>query len=227
MKIRLGIIATLVATASLAGSAPSWDEFWHSVKVDPVPPANFIDVPAFRGKVLNLTTGRLSDDVVRQWIQADLRRGVADTWAAKNLRRDIAEAGIFGPPGLNGTSDAIDSERAKYTVRTEGPDSEIVAAAVIWLSPEDRRVYARLGFTEYVIVLAFRIPTGQRFRVFGSGAREPIPSSLKPGELHWQLDTGHFFTHPVLGPLWYQQTGFTCIPDDGTRVGEICARVKP
>jgi hypothetical protein len=44
----------------------------------------------------------------------------------------------------------------------------------------------------------------------------------------WQLDTGHFFEHPTLGPLWYQKKGWSCLPeDDITPVGRLCGRVKP
>ena len=77
MKIRLGLVAMIIASASLAASAPSWDDYWRSIKVDPPPPRSFLDAPAFRGKILNLTTGRLTDAVVKQWIEADLRRGAA------------------------------------------------------------------------------------------------------------------------------------------------------
>src|SRR3954469_10291916 len=108
MTTRLALLAMLVASGALATDAPTWAQYWHSVKVEPPPPQTFLDAPPFHGKILNLTTGRLTDDIVKQWIDADLRRGAADSWTERNLRRDIADAGIFGPPGLNGTSEGID-----------------------------------------------------------------------------------------------------------------------
>ena len=228
MRILSSIVATLVASTALAADAMSWNDFWHSAKVDPPPPPDFLVAPSFHGKILNLTTGRLSDEVVRQWVEADLRRGNADRWTGDHLRRDIADAGIFGPPGLNGTSESIDADRAKGVVGVESKDyAETVAVGVIWLSKEDQRSNAGLGLTDYVIVHARRMTGRARVRILRNGAREPIGNPPKPGELRWQIDTGHFFTHPVLGPLWYQQSGWGCHPDDGTRLGEICARVKP
>jgi len=153
MTIRTACIAFLIATVSLVAGAASntpmkssWAEFWHSVKVDPPPPEDFLDAPAFRGKILNLTTGRLSDDVVKKWIEADLRRGVGDSWAYGHLRRDVADAGIFGPPGLNGTSEGIDRERANGVTRIDSEGTaERVAAAVVWLSKEDQRAHPSSG----------------------------------------------------------------------------------
>ena len=228
MKISLTIIAMLIASASLAADTLAWTSFWRSVHVDPPPPESILDPLPFHGKILNLTTGRLTDATVRQWIDADLRRGNADRWAGDHLRRDIADAGILGPPGLNGTSASIDAEHAKGVARIETTDySETVAVGVIWLSKDDQRAHASLGLTEYVIVHARRMTGNQRIRIFKDGKREPIGAQPTPGELRWQIDTGHFLTHPVLGPLWYQQAGWGCRPDDGSRLGEICARVKP
>jgi hypothetical protein len=228
MTIRIGIMAKLVATATLVASAPSWNDFWHSIKIDPPPPASFLDPPPFNGKILNLTTGRLSDTVVKQWIEADLRRGAADGWIGANLRRDIADAGIFGPAGLNGTSEGIDNERARGVKSIESDGySETVAAAVIWVSKEDQRENSSAGYTDYVIVHVRRMTGRQRTRVFQNGTREAIVPAPKAGKLRWQMDSGHFFTHPVLGPLWYQQAGWRCDPDDGARMGEICGRVRP
>jgi len=206
----------------------SWSAFWQSVHVDPPPPESFLDEAPFRGKVLNLTTGRLSDDVVRQWVSADLRRGKADAWATNNLRRDITDSGILGPPGLNGSSEGIDAERAKHVVRIEGDDyAETIAAAVIWVSKDAQRTNPGAGYTDYVIVHVRRTTGRPLTEVLRSGARAPYGKLRKAGELYWQLDTGHFFIHPVLGPLWYQQDGWSCQPNDGTQMGEICGRVKP
>jgi hypothetical protein len=227
----LAVFASLVAAApavTLSTQAkPTWSAFWLSVKVDLPPPPGFLASPDFHGKILNLTVGHLSDRVVRQWIEADLRRGQGDAFATYNLRRDIADAGIFGPPGLNGTSDIIDSELAKGVARIEWQGyAETVAAAVIWLSKEQQQSRTNAGYTEYVIVTVRRMTGRQRTRVYKNGVREPFGKPRKSGELTWQLDTGHFFTHPVLGPLWYQQAGWTCYPNDGTPMGAICGRVQ-
>lgn len=219
----VGIAAPLIAPPKT-----DWATYWHSLKVDPPPPPNFLGKPAFRGKILNLTGGRLSDVAVKQWIEADLRRGRGDAFATYNLRRDIADAGVFGPRGLNGTSETIDSEIEKGVSRIEWQGyAEPVAAAVIWLSKEERDSNPGAGYTEYVIVQVRRMTDRQRMRIYRDGRRELFGKPRQPGELTWQLDTGHFFTHPVLGPLWYQQTGWSCDPNAGTQMGAICGRVKP
>jgi hypothetical protein len=218
-----GVAATLTTPPN-----SSWGTFWHSIEVDPPPPANFLDTPVFGGKIINLTGGRLSDEAVKQWIQADLRRGQGDAFATYKLRRDIADAGIFGPPGLNGTTEAIKSEIAKGVSHIDWAGyAEPVAAAVIWLSKEERQANLSAGYTEYVIIQVRRMTGRQRTRVYKDGKREPFGKPREPGELIWQLDTGHFFNHPVLGPLWYQKTGWTCFSNDGTQMGEICGRVQP
>jgi len=230
MVTRLRGLFLLAAAGSAFGAAaptitPSWDAFWNSAHVTPAPPRDFLEGKPYRGKFLNLTAGRLSDEAVKQWILADLRRGRGDGYATYNLRRDIADAGIFGPTGLNGTSDTIDSELSKGTLRInyEGY-AETVAAAVIYLSKEDLAAH-QVGYTDYVIVLVRRMTGLQRTRVLKNGAQEPFGKRREAGELTWQLDTGHFFNHSVLGPLWYQETGWSCTPNDGTANGEICGRV--
>jgi hypothetical protein len=216
----------LTSSALLNAGPPSWSTFWKSVNVAPPPPADFLDRAPFQGNFLNLTHGRLSDAIVTQWIEADLRRGQGDRYATNNLRRDIADAGIFGPPGLNGTSVQIDDELAKHVVRVEATgDARTIAAAVIWLSKEEQRANPHADLTDYVIVQVRRATGKPRVQIYRSGASAPLGKPREPGELTWQLDTGHFFVHPVLGPLWYQQNGWACHPDDGTQLGEICGRV--
>jgi hypothetical protein len=230
MKHRWLIILSVTAAAAAAvqpAAKQSWDAFWSSVHVMPPPPPDFLEGPPFRGDVLNLTDGRLSDAAARRWVVADLRRGRGDAYATNNLRRDIADAEIFGPRGLNGTSESIDEELAKGTVRIDADGyAETIAAAVIWLSKEEQAAYAGLGHTDYVIVLERRMSGKQRLRILKDGTRQPLGKTRAAGQLAWQLDTGRFFNHPVLGPLWYQQAGWSCTPKDGTRNGEICGRLR-
>jgi hypothetical protein len=215
--------ALLLGGAAVA--ADDWDAFWKSVDVSPAPPRDFLEGRAVE-KIRNLTVGRLSDATVKQWVLADLRRGRGDGYAYFNLRDDIADAGIFGPPGLNGTGDGIAMRRAAGVVRITGAsEPEMLEAGVIWISPQMRKDHP--GFTEYAIVLVYRMSTNKRELVFADGHKEALPRAGSADEIHWQLDTGHFVDHPTLGPLWYQLKGWTCYPDDGTATGEICGRIKP
>jgi hypothetical protein len=226
------LLATLICVASTAsGLKPAsnkpatWEALWTSVKVDPPPPGNFLDV-SFDGRIDNFTNGQISDTVARKWVFADLRRGTADTYAAMNLREDIANANIFGPPGLNGTGPAIRAMRANGVERIEGPDKpDIIAAAVIAVPQPMTAEQREAGLTNYVIVLLYRSTRGKTTMIYRDGRHEASEGG-RDGELHWQLDTGHFFEHPTLGPLWYQKNGWSCRPDD-TAVGQLCGRVKP
>jgi hypothetical protein len=83
--------------APVAAASASWDAYWASVKVDPPPPKNFLDVD-YSGRIENLTDGKISDETARKWVLADIRRGVGDAYVSLNLREDIANADIFGPP---------------------------------------------------------------------------------------------------------------------------------
>jgi len=222
------VCGVLGAATPAPTPAPTWPAFWRAVQVDPPPPADFLDVGPYRGKVLNLSNGRLTDATVRQWIEGDLRRGQGDAFAGNTLRRDIAQAGMLGPPGLNGTTESIDAAIANGVDHIEaGGYAETVAAAVIWITKEQQLANPGAGYTDYVIVHVRRMSGKPRMRVFKDGKRQPFGTAPKPGELRWQLDTGHFVSHPVLGPLWYQKTGWSCKPDDGTAMGEICGRVTP
>jgi hypothetical protein len=225
-------VTSTVASASVAAASaaarPAWAEFWQSVHVDPPPPETFLVAPPFHGKILNLTGGRLTDEVVKQWVYADLRRGHADAWASNNLRRDIADAGVLGPAGLNGTTESIVSERAKDVVRIDADGyAESVAVGVIWLSKQEQGMNPGAEYTDFVIVSVRRMTGKQRTRVFKDGTRTPFGKTFEAGHLNWQLDTGHFVNHRVLGPLWYQQAGWSCDPGDDTQMAEICGRVKP
>jgi hypothetical protein len=204
-----------------------WKAFWASVHVDPPPPENFLEFD-YKGRIDNLTGGRLSDETVRRWVLGDIRRGRGDVYAGMNLREDIVNANVFGPPGLNGTINGIESMRRQGLLRIEAPaDPHIVAAAVIAVPKE------LLGggdpatrLSEYVIVLVFRSAPGESTLVYRDGRRETRSDKGK-GELSWQLDTGFFYESPALGPLWYQSRGWSCRPDTGTPIGLLCAMVKP
>lgn len=232
-RLSVCILAALVCVVSAASELKpasnkpsSWDAFWASVKVDPPPPENFLDV-TFKGRIDNFTNGQISNVVARKWVFADLRRGVGDGYAAMNLREDIANADIFGPPGLNGTGPAIQSMRKKGVERLEATPAtpDIIAAALIAIPQPMTAAQRQAGLTDYVIVLLFRSTPGKGTVIYRDGHRE-VSESTSDGEFHWQLDTGHFFEHPTLGPLWYQKNGWSCRPDD-TVVGQLCGLVQP
>ena len=226
-RVRLTVACAALFLSAAAFAADDWDAFWKSVKVSPSPPRDFLEGNT-APKVRNFTVGRLTDDTARAWVMASLRRGRGDMYAYVNLRRDIADAGIFGPPGLSGTSEAIDRYRAEGVVRMSGhPEPEILAVAVIWISPQMRAENPAAQLTEYVIVKAYRRHVDDRMLVYRDGRSEPLNRSGQPGEIRWQLDAGHFFKHPMLGPLWYQEMGWGCVPNNGTITGEICGRLKP
>jgi len=233
-KTRLSVcmLAALICVVSAASDLKpvpakpaGWNAYWASVKVDPPPPKNFLDV-SFSGRIDNLTNGQISDETARKWVLADLRRGMGDTYAGQNLRDDIANANIFGPPGLNGTDRGIQSLRAKGIERIEAPTlPDVVAAAVISVPKQVQAENPGAGLTDYVIVLLFRSNLGKATAIYRDGRRE-VMEYKSAEEFRWQLDTGHFFQHATLGPLWYQRNGWPCRPDD-TVVGKLCGRVKP
>src|SRR5262249_21300922 len=145
-----------------------------------------------------------ADDVARRWILADLRRGNADAWAAHHMRVDIVNAGVLGPPGLNGTDRSIAAGLARGTVATNCPSPLIDAAAVIDVPKSLQQQVAWARLTDFVIVLVFRATGIPCRRTLSDGTSEELPLRRQRGELMWQLDTGEFRDDPVIGPIWYQ-----------------------
>jgi hypothetical protein len=227
--ILAALLAWFACASSFADSpkvdAASWRSFWLSVNVEPPPPRDFLDAK-FTGRIDNLTHGQIPDATARQWVLADLRRSMGDLYAAHNLRDDIANAGLLGPPGLNGTTDLIDELRDQGVDRIDAPlMANFIAAAVIPISKEMQADNPDAGLTDYVIVLLYRRSNAGGVTLFNDGHREPIAGSSDT-ELRWQIDTGWFVDHEVLGPIWYQQRGWTCRPDSSV-VGKLCGLVKP
>jgi hypothetical protein len=110
--------------------------------------------------------------------------------------------------------------------RLEAPTMpDVIAAAVISIQQPMQAEQLAAGLTDYVIVLLYRSKPGKTAVIYRDGRRE-VSEIKSNGELHWQLDTGHFFEHPTLGPLWYQKNGWSCEPDD-PGMGRLCSRVKP
>jgi hypothetical protein len=224
----LALLACMVAGASglkpTSDKLVSWEAFWASVKVDPPPPRNFLEV-SYHGRIDNLTQGRISNETARKWVLASLRRGKGDIYASHNLREDLANAGIFGPPGLNGTSEGIQSLRKRGVERVEGASMpNLIAVAVISVTKEMKAEEPRADLTDYVIVQLYQ-PSGPSTLIYRDGRRE-VREVKYTGELFWQLDTGHFFEHPTLGPLWYQKNGWSCQPGNSL-LGKLCGRVLP
>ena len=225
----VAVLACAVIAASdvrpASPTAESWESYWASKKIDPAPPKGFLDT-SYSGRVDNLTGGRISDETARKWVLASLRRGTGDQYAQHHLREDIANADIFGPPGLNGTGHAIQLLRKKGVEKVEAPGMpDIVAAAVIAVPKEMQAEDPRTGLTDYVIVLVYRVKPGKVTLTYRDGRSEVIEGK-NDERLRRQLDTGHYFEHPVLGPLWYQKSGWSCQPD-ATVVGKLCGRVVP
>jgi hypothetical protein len=229
----LSLVVAMLACALPATAGPrqttdaptSWPAFWASKNVDPAPPENFLDI-AFKGRIENFTDGRVTDETARRWVLADLRRSMGDLYATHNLREDIADAGVFGPPGLNGTTDLIRQLRANGVERIDAPlMADFLAAAVIAVPKETLARSKGAGLTDYVIVLMFRPMSADAIMVYRDGRNEAVPGG-KLDEVHWQLDAGHYFEHPTVGPLWFQSKGWSCRPDD-TVVGKLCGKLKP
>lgn len=216
------------AVAGPTGEDP-WSTFWRSRGVSPAPPRDFLDsTPGRVPEILNLTGGAISDENARGWVVADLRRGRGDGWAFRHLRLDMANADVFGPPGLNGTGRGILDRRSQGVIEIRSTSrSELVAGAAIVVPPSVKSSAPELGLTNFVIVLVFRA-TGQSSElIYKDGRREVLPAGRKAGDLSWQLDTGELRESPVVGPLWYQARGWSCNPEGSGVADAICALVRP
>lgn len=213
--------------AANSPATSDWERFWAARSVSPAPPPTFLEDGHEPTDVLNLTHGRLSDDVVRRWISADIRRGRADAWAANHLRMDIVNAGVLGPPGLNGTDKSIEYERARGTIELTCAAGGTVAAGVIAVPTETQRRISWADLTDFVVVQVFRRTGEPCVRKLSDGTTERLPTRDGAGELSWQLDTGEFRDDPVVGPLWYQAHGWRCRMDGTGDLDEICGMVHP
>ena len=239
---KLTVLLTFVSVAGCASHVPpraapdnaatssseAWNLFWQSRHVSPPPPRGFLEWTEPLPEILNLTGGAIDDETVHRWVTADLRREEGDGWASCSLRRDVADADVLGPPGLNGTVDQILAERSKGAV--EGGCAQLVVtetAAVVGVPKDVQKRIPAAELTDFVIVLVRRTTGLGRERVFADGHRERIPPYLPSGSLEWQLDTGGYRDDPVVGPLWYQARGWSCRIDGSTKLDEICRLVLP
>jgi hypothetical protein len=194
--------------------------------VSPAPPKDMMDDGVQPDEILNLTHGLLADDVVRKWIMADVRRGRGDAWAMRNMRLDIVNAGVLGPPGLNGTDRGIATEMTKGTVALNCDSSPIAAAGVIDVPKELQQRLAWAHLTDFVIVLVYRPRGIPCSRTLSDGSKEEMPLRRRRGQLTWQLDTGEFRDNAAIGPIWYQARGWSCPMDLSSELDEICAHVR-
>jgi hypothetical protein len=217
------------AGAPAAASGERWRAFWSARGVSPAPPEDFLDAPVQPlPQIVNATAGRLDDETAKKWVVADLRRGRGDAWASMHLRLDIANAGVLGPVGFNGTDEGITSSLAKGVVQIACPPalSRTAAAAVVAVPQELRMGAPRLGLTPFVIVFRYEHGDGACEQLFGDGHREALPQRRSPGVPSWQLDTGSLRDDPVVGALWYQADGYSCDPAEDSPIGALCGVVE-
>jgi hypothetical protein len=214
------------AKAATSAASPStvWEDFWLERGVSPAPPEDFLEPQSPLPEIVNRTDGALPDDVVRRWVVANLRRLAGDGWSGDNLRLDVANAGVLGPRGLNGTDQWISEEIRKGTVRIDCDNWPVVAAGVVAVPKSVIEALPSARLTEFVVVLVYRASGRACQRVFRDDRTETLPSRRASGELEWQLDTGEFRSDPVVGDLWYQASGWTC---EGRLLDEVCRRVRP
>lgn len=218
----------IAAQVPAVQTVDAWDEFWRARSVSPPPPKDFLEYEGPLPEMLNLTHGLLTDETVRKWIVADLRRGKGDGWAGNHLRRDLVNADVLGPPGLNGSERGIASEMNAGAVELRCKSSfPVVAAGVISVSKETQRRIAWARLSDFVIVQVTQSTGESCSRVMLDGTVEKLPVRGQRGELHWQLDTGELREDPVVGPLWYQANGWSCKMDGTGMLDEICGLVRP
>lgn len=178
-------------------------------------------------EIQNVTYGLLGDDVVRKWVLAAQRRGRADAWAGYHMRLDIVNAGVFGPPGLNGTDQMIAEQKAKGAVEMRCAPSSVVAAGVITVSNDAQARMPSAELTDFVVVTVRRFSDEPCELVRADGTTEALPTKYQRGQLRWQLDTGEFRDDPVVGPLWYQARGWMCPMNGTSGLDVLCGLVRP
>jgi hypothetical protein len=217
-----------VSPAPVPALDEPWIGYWRSHGVAPAPPRDFLEWVQPMPEIVNLSHGTLSDETVRQWVIADLRRGQGDLWAFCHLRLDLVYANVFGPPRLNGTDDMVLQELSKGAVALDCPSAYVTEAVGVIAIPKDiQRTVGRGLLTDYVVVTRRRSKGVGRQRVLADGTRVPLPPYHSTGELSWQLDTGGIRNDPVVGPLWYQERGWACHIDGRSPLDGICALVAP
>ncbi|HLK94105.1 MAG TPA: hypothetical protein VKZ18_29700 [Polyangia bacterium] len=207
---------------------PRWESFWRAHGVSPAPPPGFLESSDPLPATANLTDGALDDETVLRWIVADLRRGRGDEWASCHLRLDVANADVFGPPGLNGTGRGISDQLDEGVVAVAcGARSVVEEVAVVAIpkAVQGRMPEARL--TDFVIVTRRRSTGLGLEQTFYDGRRVALPSRHAAGALTWQLDTGNFREDPVVGALWYQADGWSCGIDGSSPLDVICGLLAP
>ncbi|HEV7608482.1 MAG TPA: hypothetical protein VGO61_14150 [Steroidobacteraceae bacterium] len=220
--------ASIASTGTSESKPQSWDAFWRAHNVNPPPPRNFMGSLPANLKVLNMTNGAIDDAAARRWAEAALRRGQADRWAECNLRLDLVNSGVLGPPGLNGTGQFVENELANGTKSLScNPSADVEKIAVIHVTEDMRRKHPDAHLTPYVIVFMSRVNGSVGTRTRSDGSQESLPTRLKKGEMAWQLDIGQIRDNPAIGQLWYQANGFGCRADGSTPLDDICALVKP
>lgn len=187
--------------APVALASDPWSAFWQARDVTPPPPLTVFDpVPTPAQLVVrNLTRGAIDDATASRWMLGDIRRDNADAWAKRHLRLDVANAGVLGPPGLNGTGREIVELQAKGVGQADGPSPLPVVAAVVAIPREARRAM----HSDYAIVLAFQID----------------------GALRWGLDVGVYREDPIIGGIWYQVRRWSCRPAGSSTIDHLCAQV--
>jgi hypothetical protein len=190
---------------------------------------DFLDAPAAAlPEIINRTGDAADDATVRRWALADLRRLQGDNWASDNLRMDVVNADVFGPPGLNGTDVGIRRHTSEGLLAVRCPPPNIVKAAVVRVPVALQKAVTRdVGLTDFVVVLMYRGAAEGCERIHRDGSRDTLPPHVREGAFSWQLDSGEFRTDPVVGDLWYQARGWTCRPDPGDVIGSLCGVIGP
>lgn len=207
-----------------------WNDFWCAHHVAPAPPVDFLEGAVLPPQVVNGTNGELSDEAVRDWLRADLRRGRGESWAFEHLRADIIESDVLGPPGLNGTGEALQQRKLHGVVAVSCPTSprvvELVAAGVFAVPQADRDREPEAHLTKFILVLVRR-STGRTCTLSFANGHTEQSQTTPVGTLSWQLDTGEVHDDAAVGPIWYQANGWSCMPDGATIADSYCARVQP
>lgn len=187
---------------------------WRKCGATQVPPPDVLKTPTLLPKVVNRTSGAISDQEAIKWVTAYMREQQIERWAEVNTQDGLLTLGCLGSQDSTGQLFGAELQTSRMATtsgrRVEVNPATYVSVTVVKVPPDVKANVKGFDGTpsDFALLVEIQGPGGVNL-VDSSGNKTPV-SVIAPTD-HFTKFLGGEYADGSLGSVWFQDSLFNCL----------------